>query len=83
MYLGPSIFECLSVTILFFVYFNDWHLAIVILSCLALYAYVTIQLTNWRKKFRSAMNTHDNKWHDRITDSLVNFEVSANIHFTR
>ena len=36
---------------------------------------MTIKLTLWRKQFRADMNKQDNKWHDRITDSLVNFET--------
>ena len=59
----------------FYFYFNTWSLSVLVLVCLALYAYVTVAMTLWRKKFRAAMNKQDNKWHDRITDSLVNFET--------
>ena len=75
LYLGPAIAECASVIILFFAYFKVWALASVVLFSLATYAYMTIKLTLWRKQFRADMNKSDNKWHDRITDSLVNFET--------
>lgn len=58
-----------------FAYFNVPILAGVVLVCLAAYTDLTIRLTNWRKVFRSSMNKQDNKWHDRLTDSLVNFET--------
>ena len=32
-------------------------------------------LTLWRKKFRKAVVKSDNEWHDRCTDSLINFET--------
>jgi ATP-binding cassette, subfamily B, heavy metal transporter len=35
----------------------------------------TILVTVWRKKFRSALVKSDNEWHDRFTDSLVNYET--------
>jgi len=75
LYLGPAIGECLSVCIMFLTYFQDPSLAAVVFCCLGLYSFVTVYLTLWRKKFRSAMNKQDNKWHDRITDSLTNFET--------
>jgi ABC-type transport system involved in Fe-S cluster assembly fused permease/ATPase subunit len=58
-----------------FVYFDVPLLATVVFVCLVAYADLTIRLTNWRKSFRTSMNAQDNKWHDRLTDSLVNFET--------
>ena len=57
------------------VYFDDWLLGLVVFLCVGLYSFLTIYLTNWRKQFRKDMNKKDNEWHDRITDSLVNFET--------
>lgn len=39
------------------------------------YMYATIKVTLWRKKFRTATTKHDNDLHDRLTDSLVNYET--------
>jgi len=35
----------------------------------------TILVTLWRKKFRKQVAKSDNDWHDRCTDSLINFET--------
>ena len=40
-----------------------------------LYVVWTILVTLWRKKFRKAVVQSDNEWHDRCTDSLLNFET--------
>jgi ABC-type transport system involved in Fe-S cluster assembly fused permease/ATPase subunit len=32
-------------------------------------------ITQWRKKFREATNKHDNDFHDKATDSIINFET--------
>jgi len=75
LYLGPAILECLSVCILFLTYFDFWPLAVTCFVSVAVYAVVTIKLTLWRKQYRSKMNKADNAWHDKLTDSLVNYET--------
>jgi len=40
-----------------------------------MYIVWTILVTLWRKKFRKAVVQSDNEWHDRCTDSLLNFET--------
>jgi ABC-type transport system involved in Fe-S cluster assembly fused permease/ATPase subunit len=40
-----------------------------------IYIVWTILVTLWRKKFRKAVVQSDNEWHDRCTDSLLNFET--------
>ena len=39
------------------------------------YAILTVQITLWRKKFREKTNKHDNDFHDKATDSLINYET--------
>jgi ABC-type transport system involved in Fe-S cluster assembly fused permease/ATPase subunit len=41
------------------------------------FAYIvwTILVTLWRKKFRKALVQSDNEYHDRFTDSMINFET--------
>lgn len=34
-----------------------------------------LQVTLWRKKFRKQVAKSDNDWHDKCTDSLINFET--------
>ncbi|KAH8071525.1 ABC transporter [Aureococcus anophagefferens] len=75
LYIGPSIAEAFAVCVLFYVHFKLWALSVLVFASVFLYAALTIKLTLWRKRFRSAMNKSDNAWHDRLTDSLVNFET--------
>jgi ABC-type transport system involved in Fe-S cluster assembly fused permease/ATPase subunit len=39
------------------------------------YAVITVQITLWRKRFREETNKHDNDYHDKATDSLINYET--------
>ena len=75
LYLVPAMGECITVVVLFFTVFDVWSVGVLVFSCLAAYAVLTYKLTMWRKRFRASMNKKDNRWHDRITDSLVNFET--------
>lgn len=75
LYLGPAALETVAVCVLFLTYFDYWPLALVCFVSVGVYAVITVKLTLWRKKFRSAMNRADNEWHDKLTDSLVNFET--------
>lgn len=75
LYLVPAIAECITVVVLFFTVFKVWSVGVLVFCCLAAYAVLTYKLTMWRKRFRASMNKKDNRWHDRITDSLVNFET--------
>mmetsp|Transcript_32097 Transcript_32097/g.83228 ORF Transcript_32097/g.83228 Transcript_32097/m.83228 type:complete len:806 (+) Transcript_32097:23-2440(+) len=75
LYLFPTIAEGVAVILIFAFHFNNAALSVFCLFSLELYALVTIQVTLWRKKFRESMAKHDNEFHDRMTDSLINFET--------
>jgi len=75
LYIGPSIGEAVAVCVLFYVHFKLWELSCLVFGSVALYAFLTVKLTLWRKRFRAAMNQSDNRWHDRLTESLVNYET--------
>lgn len=75
LWLVPAFAECLLVTIIFATYFNYFPLAISIFFFVYTYVVVTIVVTLWRKKFRKSVAKSDNDWHDKCTDSLVNFET--------
>ena len=75
LYIGPSIGEAVAVCVLFYVHFKLWSLSLLVFGAVGCYAILTVKMTLWRKRFRSAMNKSDNAWHDRLTDSLVNFET--------
>ncbi|RHY29059.1 hypothetical protein DYB32_005484 [Aphanomyces invadans] len=63
------------VMIIFATHFQLASLSFVAFLALVLYAYVTIMLTLWRKKFRQESTKHDNEYHDKATDALINFET--------
>ncbi|CAM9199139.1 unnamed protein product, partial [Ectocarpus sp. 12 AP-2014] len=75
LYLVPAIAECIATVIVFYVNFDDWRLATMAFVSLTLYGYVTVRVTLWRKKFRQATNKHDNDYHDKATDSIINYET--------
>ncbi|KAL3915760.1 MAG: hypothetical protein SGILL_005496 [Bacillariaceae sp.] len=75
LWLVPALAECLVVCIIFATYFHYAPLAICVFYFVWIYIVWTILVTLWRKKFRKAVVKHDNEWHDRATDSLVNFET--------
>lgn len=75
LFLIPTVIECLSVIILFFVQYKQWQLGAVVFFGVAVYAILTVGITQWRKKFREQTNKHDNDFHDKATDSIINFET--------
>jgi ABC-type transport system involved in Fe-S cluster assembly fused permease/ATPase subunit len=75
LWLFPAVLECILVCIIFASYFNYLPLALTIFTFVFLYMVWTIIVTLWRKKFRKSVAKSDNDWHDRCTDSLVNFET--------
>eukprot|EP00980_Cylindrotheca_fusiformis_P020692 scaffold7738_cov133-Cylindrotheca_fusiformis.AAC.1 len=75
LWLVPALVECLVVCIIFATYFQYVPLAVAVFYFVWMYIVWTIVVTLWRKKFRKAVVKSDNEWHDRCTDSLVNFET--------
>jgi ABC-type transport system involved in Fe-S cluster assembly fused permease/ATPase subunit len=75
LWLIPAVIECLVVCVIFATYFQFLPLAISVFYFVFVYIVWTIVLTLWRKKFRKALVKSDNEWHDRFTDSLINFET--------
>lgn len=75
LYLMPTLVEAVVVNLIFAFHFKNLRLAVFIFLDLYLYAYLTVKVTLWRKSFRTATTKHDNELHDRLTDSLVNFET--------
>jgi hypothetical protein len=75
LYMIPAIFECVMVTIIFATYFDDFSLAVAVFFFVFAYVVLTILLTLWRKKFQKKKAKTDNDWHDKCTDSLINYET--------
>ncbi len=53
----------------------DWRFASVTLVTVVLYIGFTFGFTNWRVRFRRAMNDTDNDAQNKAIDSLLNFET--------
>jgi len=75
LWMVPAIAESILVCVIFAAYFDYLPLALTIFVFVFVYMVWTIVLTLWRKKFRKAVTVSDNDWHDKCTDSLINFET--------
>jgi len=75
LWLVPAMAECIVVCIIFASYFNYLPMAMAVFYFVWLYIVWTVVLTLWRKKFRKAVVKSDNEFHDRCTDSLLNFDT--------
>lgn len=71
----PSIGECIAVIVIFYTTFNIAFLSATIFLAISCYTIFTVQITLWRKQFREKSNRHDNDYHDKATDSLINYET--------
>lgn len=70
----PTLFEITLVTIILFVYFGIWYALIALLS-VGIYIFFTLVVTEWRLKFRRAMNSADTESTTKAVDSLINYET--------
>ncbi|TVR83604.1 MAG: ABC transporter ATP-binding protein/permease [Rhodospirillales bacterium] len=70
----PTLFEVLLVCGILWALFGPWY-AFVTFICIAGYVAWTLAVTEWRIKFRRAMNESDNAAHTKAIDSLLNFET--------
>ncbi|MGF1639570.1 MAG: ABCB family ABC transporter ATP-binding protein/permease [Rhodospirillales bacterium] len=70
----PTLLEILLVCGVLWWLFGVWY-ALVTLVCIGGYVAWTLVVTEWRTKFRRAMNETDNEAHTRAIDSLLNFET--------
>ncbi len=70
----PTLLEILMVTIVLWVKF-DWKYALVTFTTVGFYVYFTFAVTNWRTKYRRAMNDRDTEANTKAIDSLLNYET--------
>lgn len=75
LYLIPTLAESVVVIVIFAMHFELAGLSFVAFSSLVVYAYLTIKITLWRKQYREASMRHDNEYHDKATDALLNYET--------
>ena len=70
----PTFFEIFLVAGILFYLYGVWY-AVVTLTTITLYSYLSFQITEWRNEFRKKMNQADNDVSTKMIDSLLNFET--------
>src|SRR3989441_864762 len=70
----PTLIEVTLVLSLLAVKFDLWFAGITG-AALVFYIFFTVTVTEWRTKFRKAMNELDSSAHSRAIDSLLNYET--------
>ncbi|MBA1337807.1 MAG: ATP-binding cassette, subfamily B [Pelagibacterales bacterium] len=70
----PTFFEIFLVSGILFYLYGPWY-AVITLTTIGLYSYLTFQITEWRNEFRKRMNQADNEVSTKMIDSLLNYET--------
>ena len=70
----PTFFEIFLVSGILFYLYGPWY-AVITLTTIGFYSYLTFQITEWRNEFRKKMNLADNDVSTKMIDSLLNFET--------
>ena len=70
----PTFFEIFLVSGILYYLYGPWY-AVITLTTISLYSYLTFLITEWRNEFRKRMNQADNDVSTKMVDSLLNFET--------
>ena len=70
----PTIFEILLVSVILWWMF-EISFSLIVLVTIGVYITFTLMFTNWRLRFRRAMNEQDTEANNRAVDSLLNYET--------
>ena len=70
----PTLFEIITVAIIFGTLFSIWF-ALITLLAVAIYIFFTVAVTQWRNLFIRESNAADNQSNTRAIDSLLNYET--------
>jgi ATP-binding cassette subfamily B protein len=70
----PTLFEILTVAIIFGSLFSIWF-AFITLLAVGVYIFFTVTVTQWRNRFIRESNAADNLSNTRAIDSLLNYET--------
>ena len=70
----PTLFEIMTVAIIFCTLFSIWF-ALITLLAVAIYIFFTVTVTQWRNRFIRESNAADNQSNTRAIDSLLNYET--------
>ena len=72
--IAPTFFEIFLVSGILFYLYGPWY-AVITLTTIGLYSYLTFTITEWRNIFRKRMNQADNDVSTKMIDSLLNYET--------
>jgi ATP-binding cassette subfamily B protein len=72
--IGPTILELALAAIILTLHFS-WQFGVIAAATVALYAWITFGITEWRLQHRRIMNEADTEASGRAVDSLLNFET--------
>ncbi|MBC8519659.1 MAG: ABC transporter ATP-binding protein/permease [Gammaproteobacteria bacterium] len=70
----PTMIEVTLIAVILFANYNPWF-AIITFTTVAIYIATTFVITNWRMKYRVAMNKRDSDASTQAVDSLINYET--------
>ena len=70
----PTLFEIMTVAIIFGTLFSIWF-ALITLLAVVIYIFFTVTVTQWRNRFIRESNAADNQSNTRAIDSLLNYET--------
>jgi ATP-binding cassette subfamily B protein len=70
----PTLLEMALVGVILVTQYDIWF-ALITLGTLVIYIVLTVSITEWRTKFRRAMNEMDSKANTKAIDSLLNYET--------
>ena len=70
----PTFFEIFLVSGILFYLYGPWY-AVITLTTISLYSFLTFTITEWRNVFRKRMNQADNDISTKMIDSLLNYET--------
>ncbi|GEN36962.1 ABC transporter [Pseudoalteromonas tetraodonis GFC] len=70
----PTLFEIMTVAIIFGTLFSIWF-ALITLLAVAIYIFFTVAVTQWRNRFIRESNAADNQSNTSAIDSLLNYET--------
>ncbi|MFK8138393.1 MAG: ABC transporter ATP-binding protein/permease [Bdellovibrionales bacterium] len=70
----PTLIEIAMVTVVLSTQFG-YKYALIVLSTIGLYIFLTLFVTEWRLKFRRKMNQSETSANTKAIDSLINFET--------
>lgn len=70
----PTLFEIILVTAIVYYHFNIIFASIMFFT-IFIYIFLTLSVTEWRMKFRKAMNKEETEANTKAVDSLLNYET--------